>query len=115
MHRSANIRLRIRRGGRMKIIEGKFRAAVLIGAAASVLAFAGAATAQTTSNNTWPYATTPGKSPVLAVVGDVSCQPGQKVSGEAAEEVCPAPATPPAYTATSLWQSQEAPANQIEA
>jgi calcineurin-like phosphoesterase family protein len=108
----------------MKTIQGRFRAAVFIGAAAAVLAFASAATAQTTNasaataqttnNNAWPYATT-GNSPVLAVVGDISCQPGEEVSGEAADEVCTDPATPPAYTSTSLWQSQEATANQIEA
>ena len=34
--------------------------------------------------------------------------------GEAGNEVCTDPATPPAYTNTSLWQSQEATANQIE-
>ena len=54
-----------------------------------------------------------GKSPVLAVVGDISCQPGTEGVGEATAEVCsdaPAP-----YTSTSLWQSQEATANQIEA
>ena len=67
-----------------------------------------------TNDNPWPYATT-GKSPVLAVVGDISCQPGAEVPGEAANEVCTDPATPPAYTSTSLWQSQEATANQIEA
>ena len=64
----------------MKTIRGRFRAAVLMGAAASVLAFAAGAKAQnhmtdSTNDNTWPYATT-GKSPVLAVVGDISCQPG---------------------------------------
>jgi hypothetical protein len=64
--------------------------------------------------NTWPYATT-GRSPVLAVVGDIACQPGEEAAGEAANEVCTDPATPPAYTSTSLWQSQEATANQIEA
>ena len=72
----------------MKTIEGRFRAAVLMGAAASVLAFAAGAKAQNrnsrqhgigTSNsndNPWPYATT-GRSPVLAVVGDIACQPGE--------------------------------------
>ena len=55
-----------------------------MGAAASVLVFAAGAKAQNqnrnddpnSNDNTWPYATT-GKSPVLAVVGDIACQPGE--------------------------------------
>jgi acid phosphatase type 7 len=94
----------------MKTIRGRFRAAVLMGAAASVLAFAPGANAQ----NTWPYATTTGRAPVLAVVGDIACQPGEEVSKEASNEVCTDPTTTPNYTTTSLWQSQEATANQIE-
>ena len=105
----------------MNTSRGGLRAVVLI-AAAAVLAFASGANAQDrdsdhdshSGSNVWPYATT-GKSPVLAVVGDVACQPGAETPGEAAKEVCSDPATPPAYTATSLWQSQEATANQIEA
>ena len=86
-----------------------------MGAAASVLAFAAGAMAQNSNsnNNTWPYAKRRG-SPVLAVVGDIACQPGEtEPSGEKAEENCIAPKSP--YTSTSLWQSQEATANQIEA
>ena len=106
----------------MKTIGGSFRAAVLMAAAASVLAFAVGAPAQDHNDkndphhndNSWPYATT-GKSPVLAVVGDISCQPGAEGPGESGSEVCTDPATPPPYTNTSLWQSQEATANQIEA
>ena len=62
----------------MNTIRGSFRAAVLMAAAASVLALAGGAKAQNsnTNNNTWPYATTH-RSPVLAVVGDISCQPDE--------------------------------------
>ncbi len=93
-----------------------------MGAAASVLVFAGGAKAQnqnfngnpSRNDNTWPYATT-GRSPVLAVVGDVACQPDQDYvsgGGEAAHETCDTPKAP--YTSTSLWQSQEATANQIE-
>ena len=108
-------------------IRGRFRAAVLMGAAASVLVFAGGAIAQNQksdddqwpnhnsapNDNTWPYATT-GRSPVLAVVGDIACQPGKEDTNESGNEVCTDPATPPPYTSTSLWQSQEATANQIE-
>jgi acid phosphatase type 7 len=93
-------------------IGGRLRATVLTAAAASVLVFATGWEPYPISNdNTWPYATT-GKSPVLAVVGDVACQPGTEGAGEASEEVCTDPASP--YTSTSLWESQEATANQIE-
>jgi acid phosphatase type 7 len=106
----------------MRSIQGTFRAAVLMGAAASVLAFAGGAKAQgqsfngdgnpNSSDNSWPYATT-GRPPVLAVVGDIACQPGEtEPTGEAGHELCVNPKSP--YGSTSLWQSQEATANQIE-
>ncbi len=98
----------------MNTIRGSFRAAVLMAAAASVLALAGGAKAQDSNpnNNTWPYATTH-RSPVLAVVGDISCQPdADALSGEKADENC---TTATNYLSTSLWQSQEATANQIEA
>jgi len=100
----------------MNMIQGKFRAALLMGAVASVLAFAAGAKAQapSASNNTWPYATT-GKSPVLAVVGDIACQPGATEVGEASKETCTTPSTSKgAYTSASLYQSQEATATQIE-
>ena len=99
----------------MNTFRGSFRAAVLTAAAASVLTLAGGAKAQNsnTSNNTWPYAKTH-KLPVLAVVGDISCQPGEtEPSGEKGHEACDNPNAP--YSSTSLWQSQEATANQIEA
>jgi Calcineurin-like phosphoesterase len=97
----------------MNVIRGTFRAAVLMGAVASVLAFSAGAKAQNpnSNDNTWPYATT-GRSPVLAVVGDIACQPGEEPSGEKASENCGAPKSP--YTSSSLWQSQEATANEIE-
>jgi hypothetical protein len=107
----------------MKTIGRRFRAAALIGAAALALAFAAGARAQNrdsdhegdrhSKDNTWPYAKT-GRSPVLAVVGDIACQPGEaEPTGEAGHELCINPKSP--YTSTSLWQSQEATANQIEA
>jgi len=105
----------------MEMIGRRFRTALLVGAAASVLAFAGGAKAQDrndngdphSNDNTWPYART-GKSPVLAVVGDIACQPGEtEPTGEANHELCINPKSP--YTSTSLWQSQEATANEIEA
>jgi hypothetical protein len=52
------------------------------------------------NDNRWPYATT-GKSPVLAVVGDIACQPGEvengaivEPTGEAAHELCSNPKVP---------------------
>jgi len=116
----------------MKTIQGRYRAALLMGVAVSVLTFSAGARAQNrdtddnhgSSDNLWPYAAT-GRSPVLAVVGDISCQPGEEVSeanglstttGESPKEVCTDPSTSKGtYTKTSLWQSQEATANQIEA
>jgi acid phosphatase type 7 len=116
----------------MKTIGGRFRAALLVGAGASVLVFAAGAMAQNqnsngngnanSNDNTWPYAKT-GNSPVLAVVGDVACEPDADYeTGEAAHETCDTPKAP--YTSTSnpstppgsysLWQSQEATANEIE-
>ncbi len=104
----------------MKTIQGRFRTAVLMGAAVSVLAFAVGALAQDHddrddqhhNDNSWPYKQVH-RSPVLAVVGDIACQPGEtEPTGEAGKELCINPKAP--YTATSLWQSQEATANQIE-
>jgi acid phosphatase type 7 len=113
----------------MKSIRSGFRAALLMTAAASVLVFAVGARAQDQNDwddqhhndNKWPYATT-GRSPVLAVVGDIACEPDSDFeTGEAGHETCDTPKAP--YTSTtstpagppySLWQSQEATANEIE-
>ena len=81
----------------MRMIGRKFRAAALIGAAALALAFAGGTRAQNqnsngnddrhSNDNTWPYAKR-GRSPVLAVVGDIACQPGAaEPAGEANHEL----------------------------
>src|SRR5271156_4396184 len=106
----------------MKTIGIRFRAAAFISAAALALAFAAATPAQNQNSNrnadphsndsTWPYART-ARFPVLAVVGDIACQPGEvEPTGEAGHELCINPKAP--YTSTSLWQSQEATANEIE-
>ncbi len=89
----------------MKTIRKRFRTAALIGAAAWVLAFAAGAMAQ---NQNAGGNTTTGKSPVLAVVGDVACQPGEEPSGEKAGENCAGD------TAQNLWASQAATAQQVE-
>jgi hypothetical protein len=111
----------------MKRIGERFRAAVLLGAVASVLVFAAGARAQDAKDSddkTWPYGATTGRSPVLAVVGDIACQPDADFvsgGGEAAHETCETPKAPYASTSStppgppfSLYQSQEATANQIE-
>ena len=107
----------------MKAIRGRFRAAVLMGAAVCMLAFTvGARADDQNSNgngnqesngnskpndNPWPYAKT-GRSPVLAVVGDVACQPGTEPSGEKGGENCSGD------TAQNLLASMAATAKQIE-
>jgi acid phosphatase type 7 len=107
----------------MKTIVRGFRTAMLLGAAASVLGFSAGAEAQdqyggnswgdhAANDNPWPY-NDPRRSPVLAVVGDISCQPGEEANGESLKETCTDPKAP--YTNTSLYQSQLATANQIEA
>jgi acid phosphatase type 7 len=100
----------------MKTIHGRFQAAVLM---ASVLTLAVGVQAQNQNSddhgrpnsniNTWPYGT-PGRSaPVLAVVGDVACQPGQtEPGGEKAGENCVGDTT------QNLFASQAATAKQIE-
>ena len=60
-----------------------------------------------TPDNTWPYAKI-GRSPVLAVVGDVACQPGEEEPSEKAGENCSGD------TAQNLYASQAATAQQIE-
>jgi acid phosphatase type 7 len=111
----------------MKTVGGMLRAAALIGAAALALAFAAGTQAQNQNSqgqnsnsnqwpygnprpdNTWPYANA-GRSPVLAVVGDVACQPGEtEPAGEKPNEACNA-AIP-----QNLLASQAATAKQIEA
>ncbi len=112
----------------MHTIKGSFRAAVLMGAAASVLAFTTGASAQNQKNNDnpwqklkgwsignwvpndnlWPYDTLQSY-PVLAVVGDVACQPGEtEPSGEKAGENCAGDSK------QNLLASQAATAQQIE-
>jgi hypothetical protein len=112
----------------MKMIGGRLRAAILLGVSASVLVFTAGADAQNqnspfqngdswvnppASDNPWPYNTPQRSAPVIAVVGDIACQPGEEAAGESTHETCTDAKSP--YTTTSLYQSQEATANQIEA
>ncbi len=111
----------------MMAIRGKFRAAVLMGAAALVLAFTAGAQAQNQNPNNNQWSNGPGWSPgnwvpndnpwpynklqnppVLAVVGDVACQPGEEESGEKAGENCTGD------TVQNLVETQAVTAQQIE-
>ena len=107
----------------MKMIGGRFRAAVLMGAAASLLAFAAGAKAQNRNDNWWPDGdrwwngngessgnSAPNdnpwpynklqRSPVLVVVGDVACEPDADFeTGEASSETCDTPKAP--YSSTT--------------
>ena len=59
----------------------------------------------TGNDNDWPYATPP-SSPVLAAVGDVSCQPGSPIEAEKPTDVCTG--------ISAANAAQTATANQIE-
>ena len=94
----------------MKTNQQVNRAAMLMGAAAAVLALGAAASADEhrgASDNPWPYNKVP-RSPVLALVGDIACQPGEEPSGEKKGENCSGD------TAQNLLQAQAATARQIE-
>jgi acid phosphatase type 7 len=110
----------------MKTIQGRCRAAALVAAAALVLAFAAQAKAQnfgdnwwsklngwssgnwTPNDNPWPYNKLQNP-PVLAVVGDIACQPGEtELPGEKAGENCVGD------TVQNLLETQAATAQQIE-
>ncbi|MGA8528697.1 MAG: metallophosphoesterase [Acidobacteriaceae bacterium] len=111
----------------METTQGRIRAAVLMGAVASMLTFAAGANAQNQNahpnpwtnsrgwspanwvpnDNPWPYNKVQ-STPVLGVVGDVACQPGEEEAGEKAGENCSGD------TAQNLVESQAATAQQIE-
>jgi hypothetical protein len=111
----------------METTQGRIRAAVLMGAVASMVAFAAGANAQkqtphpnpwsnnrgwspanwVPNDNPWPYNKLQNP-PVLGVVGDVACQPGEEEAGEKAGENCSGD------TAQNLVESQAATAQQIE-
>jgi hypothetical protein len=96
----------------MRALTGRRRRTVILLAALAVVVAAAAGVgladpgALGGSDNPWPYAGT-SSSPVLAAVGDVSCQPGSPVEGEKASDVCTGDTTRNA--------AQTATANQIEA
>jgi hypothetical protein len=112
----------------MKTIRGRFRAAVLMGAAASVLAFAAGAKAQNQTTTSWPYGfrqsaaerqsvALRNRRPLARAGGGWRHRLPARRRREQVRlrnEVCTDPNKAP-YTSTSLWQSQEATANQIEA
>ena len=61
------------------------------------------------NDNAWPYSAT-GPSPVLATVGDISCQPGSKQGSEKASDICTG-----GFAATTRNAAQNATAMQVEA
>lgn len=73
---------------------------VLAAVAGSVIAAGGWLGA---SGNDWPYAPA-GKAPVLATVGDISCQPGSAPETEKSSDLCTG----------DRWSAQVATADQIE-
>ncbi len=88
-----------RLGGRLRV--GLAVAGLALVSATAVLADEGVFSG---NDNPWPYAAVP-RSPVLAAVGDIACQPGSPVEKEKASDVC---------SATPV-QAQSATADQIEA
>jgi hypothetical protein len=94
------------------------RASRRIGLTAAVMVVALAALAGTGladgwwfagNDNAWPYASTP-QSPVLATVGDISCQPGAPVEAEKKSDVCDQ-----GVGSTTRDAAQNATAAQVEA
>jgi hypothetical protein len=111
----------------MKTIQGKLRAAMLMAAAVAVLAFATGAKAQNQDSTDNPWSALSGWSsdnwvpndkpwpynevqhvPVLAVVGDVACQPGEEETTEKKGENCSGDSV------QNLTLTQAATAQQIE-
>ena len=100
----------------MKTIRGRFRAAVLMGAAASVLAFAAGAKAQNRKlRNTAIRGRTQRRAarPCWRWLATSPASQARR-SRVVRRRVKAAPPPRAPYTSTSLWQSQEATANQIE-
>jgi Calcineurin-like phosphoesterase len=62
------------------------------------------------NDNPWPYAQS-ADAPILAAVGDISCQPTNPVEGEKQKDVC----DKTGKGSTERWEAQTATANQIEA
>ena len=60
------------------------------------------------NDNPWPYSAT-GHDPVLATVGDISCQPGSPQESEKASDVCTG-----GVTATARNAAQNATAQEVE-
>jgi hypothetical protein len=99
-----------RKGGRWRrvrigVIAGGASLAMLTG---GVLAASGAFTPR--EDNVWPYAQAP-HAPVLATIGDISCQPSAPVEAEKQKDVC----DKTGKGSTERMQAQTATANQIEA
>jgi hypothetical protein len=85
-------------------------AAVAVAALMGLTALGAAGDLWWHNDNPWPYAQAD-SAPVLAVVGDVSCQPSAPVEAEKQKDVC----DKTGKGNTERWEAQTATANQIEA
>ena len=95
-------------GSRRIAVTASLAAVVAIAAAGTVLAdpygwFGGG------NDNPWPY-NSPGPAPVLAAVGDISCQPGQPAEAEKPTDTCDQ-----GSGSTVRDAAQNATAEQVEA
>ena len=90
---------------RLALLAGVL-ALALVGGAGVVLADPGNLFGP--NDNQWPY-NNPGSAPVLAAVGDISCQPGSPQGTEKASDVCTG-----GTTATTRNAAQNATAEQVE-
>jgi acid phosphatase type 7 len=100
-------------GGRL----GASRRVAVVASLAAVVAIAAAGTVLadpygwfgTSNDNPWPY-NSPGPAPVLAAVGDISCQPGQPEEAEKPTDTCDQ-----GSGSTVRDAAQNATAGQVEA
>ena len=98
-------------GDALRALRSHRRASLVLGTTVVALAaFTGTGLAEgflfTGNDNDWPYATGQG-APVLAAVGDISCQPGSPIEAEKSTDVCTG--------ISAANAAQTATANQIEA
>lgn len=97
-----------RRRARWLVVTVGVTVVALAGAGAVLADFWG--TGAAANGNPWPY-NHPGPAPVLAAVGDISCQPGSPVEKEKQSDVCDATGKGD----TTRQSAQTGTANQIEA
>jgi acid phosphatase type 7 len=96
------------RASRRIAVVGSLAAVIAIAAAGTVLADPNGWFG-TGNDNPWPYSS-PGRAPVLAAVGDISCQPGGPEEGEKPTDTCDQ-----GSGSTVRDAAQNATADQVEA